>query len=150
MSAKPRSEKSAWYRDITTGSTGGAKRQQWGEIAVNVHAVNFITYFRSHLLSSVFLPLVCHSVSFSILLTFISIFWWWRILSSLVGFNRFCCLFFSPLHVVICSLYTEEQPWRIRQDEAAEPFWAERVCFSSITHYSDIAFTDPSTVRFDP
>lgn len=93
VSAEPHSEKSSWYRDITTGSTGGAKRQHWGEIAVNVHAVNFITYFRSHLLSSVFLPLVCHSMSFSILLTFISIFWWWWILSSSVGCNRFYCFF---------------------------------------------------------
>lgn len=31
LSAEPQWEKSAWYRDIPTGSTGGAKKQSWRE-----------------------------------------------------------------------------------------------------------------------
>lgn len=81
-------------RDITTGSSGGAKRQQQREISVNIHAVMLIPYFRSaaficcSLLSFRWRFTVCPLASCWPSSAY-SIFWWWRILSSSVGCNRF-------------------------------------------------------------
>lgn len=130
MSAELHSEQSAGYRDITTESTGGAKRQQWREIAVKVHAVTFIRYFRSA-------AFICTSlVSFRWCITACPLASCWpssayilvmKNIELLGGLQQVLLFFFLP--VVICSFYAEEQPWSVRQDESAEPFRADRVCF---------------------
>lgn len=47
------------------------------------------------------------------------------------GLQQVLLFFFLP--VLICSFDAEEQPRSIRQEEAAEPFGAERVC---LLHHS--------------
>lgn len=130
-------------------STGGAKRQQPREISLNIHAVTLTTYFRSAAL------ICCRLLSLRWRTTVCPLASCWPSSANLLvmkniellsGLQQVLLFFFFFLPVLICCFGAEEQPRSIRQEEAAEPFGADGVCFlhhSLYWHYIDWSLHGP-------
>lgn len=147
VSAEPNSEKSAWLETspqevVEVLKDSSKERFQWifmqscSSLILDLQLSSAVVCSPSAgVLQCVLYPADLHQ----------HIFWWWRILSSSVGCNRFYCFFsclcsFAALKSSPGASGRKKQLSRSGQSE----------CVYSITHYTDITLTDPSTVQFDP